>query len=217
VRVIEVEGFDFTPCGGTHCTRTGQIGPVRIIAIERYKGGTRVSFAAGARALADARAKEAILRELAKGFTCGVAEVPAAVAKLRADLDAKTKAFAAARGELLSLLAERILGEHPRSDQGAPTRVVITREGDDLAGLRALASALAKRSDVIAFVATRDKASGDLLLVVERGTDATPFDAGAWFKRAAGSHGGRGGGRPDRAEGRLSLGPDVDLRVLVES
>lgn len=212
IRIIEVEGFDFTPCGGTHVTRTGQIGPVRITGVERYKGGTRVSFLAGRRALSDARGKDAILRDLAKAFTCGAAEVPAAIGKLRADLKARTDGFATARGELVQLLAESILAAHPVDPLG--TRIFVSREGDDLPTLRALAGALARRPDVIAFVASRDP-SGDVLLVVERGSApaSSTFDCGAWFKKAAASVGGRGGGRPDRAEGRLPK--TADLATLV--
>lgn len=206
VRVIQVEGFDATPCGGTHCTRTGQVGPVHVIGVERHKGGTRLTFVAGRRALDDARAKETILKELAKSFTAGMAEVPAAVAKLRADLKVRTDAFATMRGELVGLLAASLHAQHAKDPNG--TRIVVMREGDDQAGLRALASALVKRPDVIAFVGTRDRESGDLLVVVERGAEAS-FDAGAWFKRAAASTGGRGGGRAERAEGRLGASADL--------
>ena len=199
IRVIEVAGFDFTPCGGTHVASCGQIGPVRIFGVEKYKGGTRVSFAAGKRALKDAREKDAVLRELARSFTCGIGEVPAAIGKLRADLKARTDAMAVARGELMQLLAERLLAAHPVDPLG--TRIVVTREGDDLATLRALAGALTRRADVVAFVASRD-ASGDQLLVIERGASVA-FDAGAWFKQHVVAAGGRGGGRPERAEGRL--------------
>ncbi|MGZ3477302.1 MAG: DHHA1 domain-containing protein, partial [Polyangiales bacterium] len=206
IRVIEVEGFDFTPCGGTHVHRTGQIGAVRVTGVEKYKGGTRVTFLAGRRALGDARAKDAVLRELARAFTCGVGDVPNAIGKLRADLKARTDAFAVMRGELVQFLAERLHAAHPVDPAG--TRVVVLREGDDLAALRALASALARRPDVIAFVGSRDKESGELLVVVERGAQAS-FDCGAWLKKTAAALGGRGGGRPDRAEGRLPAGADL--------
>jgi alanyl-tRNA synthetase len=43
VRIVDIGGFDLTPCGGTHCTRTGQIGAVRVVGVERYKGKTRPS------------------------------------------------------------------------------------------------------------------------------------------------------------------------------
>lgn len=44
IRLIEIEGIDVTPCGGTHCAATGQVGPVMIIANQRYKGGSRITF-----------------------------------------------------------------------------------------------------------------------------------------------------------------------------
>jgi alanyl-tRNA synthetase len=209
IRVIEVEGFDFTPCGGTHVGRTGQIGAVRVTGVEKYKGGTRVTFLAGRRALDDARGKDAVLRELARAFTCGVGDVPNAVGKLRADLKSRTDAYSVMRGELVQLLADRLHAAHPVDPLG--TRIVVLRDGDDLASLRALAGALARRPDVIAFVGSRDEDGGDLAVVVERGGDAK-FDCGAWLKSAASSLGGRGGGRPERAEGRLP--PSADLAAL---
>lgn len=211
IRVIEVAGFDFTPCGGTHVERTGQIGPIKVVSTEKYKGGIRVSFAAGRRALDDTRNKDAVLRELARAFTCGIGEVPAAVGKMRADLKARTDAYSNVRGELMGLLAERLLAAHAVDPLG--TRIVVLREGDELPTLRSLTSALARREDVIAFAGTRDP-SGDWLLVVERGAKVS-FDAGAWFKRVAASHGGRGGGSPSRAEGRLPAA--VDLAEVTRS
>jgi alanyl-tRNA synthetase len=206
IRVIEVEGWDFTPCGGTHCARTGEIGAIRLLGTERYKGGTRLTFVAGKRALVDVRARDATFRDLARALGCGEGGLPAAIAKLRSDLKARTEAFAAARGELVTLLAAALHEAHPPRPGGTP--IVVRREGDDLPALRALASALARRADVVACVAARDGDSGDWLVVVERGARA-PFDAGRWFKETAASSSGRGGGRPDRAEGRL--GAEVDL------
>jgi alanyl-tRNA synthetase len=205
VRVIDIEGFDMSPCGGTHCTRTGQIGALRVAGLERYKGGWRVTFHAGRRALEDARRKEAVLGELAREFTCGLLDVGQAVGKLRAELKARTDALSGARGELVGLLAERILAAHPPLPGGGEQRVVVVREHDDIGMLRTLAGRLAARSDVVAFCAARsddEKANGDWSVVVQRGP-ATKFDCGAWLKAAAAKTGGRGGGRPERAEGRL--------------
>jgi alanyl-tRNA synthetase len=206
VRIVEIEGFDMSPCGGTHCTRTGQIGIVRVVGLERYKGGFRVTFHAGRRALEDVRRKEAVLGELARGFSCGLLDVGQAFGKLRADLKERTDALSAARGELVELLAVQVLSEHPPVFDGAPgevCRIIVVRPHDDLATLRALAGRLAARSDVVAFCAAPDdKGEGDWAVVVQRGSQAA-FDCGAWLKAAASATGGRGGGRPERAEGRL--------------
>ena len=53
VRLIVVPDWDVSPCGGTHCTRTGEIGPIKVRRWEKWKGGVRVEFVCGVRALAD--------------------------------------------------------------------------------------------------------------------------------------------------------------------
>ncbi len=213
IRIIEVEGFDFTPCGGTHCTRTGQIGVTRVVGVERYKGGLRVSFHAGRRAIDDARAKERVLADLARDFTCGVLDVPNAVGKLRSDLKARLEALSGARGELVELVAERVLASHPPDPSGL-TAISVVRERDDVGMLRALAGRFAARPDVFAVCASPDGDSGDLAVVVQRGANVK-VDCGAWLKAAAATHGGRGGGRPERAEGRLARGALEAIAALV--
>jgi alanyl-tRNA synthetase len=203
IRVIDIEGFDMSPCGGTHCTRTGQIGIVRVVGLEKYKGGWRVTFHAGRRAVDDARRKEAVLAELAREFTCGMLDVVQSVGKLRAELKTRTDALAATHGEVVELLADRILAQHPPAAGGATTRVVVVREHGDLGMLRTLAGRLAMREDVVALCAAPDeRESQEYGVVVQRGSRAN-FDCAAWLKQEAAASGGRGGGRPERAEGRL--------------
>jgi alanyl-tRNA synthetase len=55
IRIVEIEGNDFSPCCGTHAASTGQIGMLRILGAEKYKGMTRVTFIAGRRCLEDSR------------------------------------------------------------------------------------------------------------------------------------------------------------------
>ncbi|HEX8352196.1 MAG TPA: alanyl-tRNA editing protein, partial [Pyrinomonadaceae bacterium] len=55
LRVVEIEGFDFSPCGGTHARATGEVGVIAARQWERAKGLVRVTFVAGGRALADYR------------------------------------------------------------------------------------------------------------------------------------------------------------------
>lgn len=55
IRVVEIQGHDFSPCGGTHLRATGPIGLLRLLGTEKYKGMTRVTFIAGRRVLRDSR------------------------------------------------------------------------------------------------------------------------------------------------------------------
>ncbi len=208
IRVIEVEGFDLTPCGGTHCTRSGQIGLVRVQQIERYKGKLRVTFAAARRALDDAREKAHALTSLAQKLTCGPLDVGGAVAKLQTDIKQRNEALSQARGELLDLLSRELLAQNPPDPSGT-TLLRVERAHDDVGMLRSLAGKLAAaRPDVVALCTTPDPESGGLLVVAQRGEKAA-FDCGAWMKDLAQKTGGRGGGKADRAEGRLPKGTEI--------
>ena len=207
VRVVSIEGFDITPCGGTHCTRTGQIGQIRIVATEKYKGMLRLTFHAGRRALADARSRHDVLATLAAELTCGPLDVPSAITKLRTDTKALRDKLEAARAELAELVAKRLREALPASP--GPHVVPVARPLDDLAGLRVLAGKLTEDARVVALVAGQDEGSGEVVLVVQRGKEAK-LDCGAFVMAQAKALGGRGGGRPERAEGRFPRGTSLE-------
>ncbi|MEA2753390.1 MAG: alanyl-tRNA synthetase [Myxococcales bacterium] len=210
VRIVSIEGFDLTPCGGTHCTRTGQIGQIRVVATEKYKGMLRITFHAGQRALADARSRHDVLAALAADLTCGAQDIPTAVAKLRGEAKGLREKLDAARTELAELVARGLRDALPASP--GPHVVTIARPLDDLAGLRALAVELTKDARVVALVsggASADESSGEVVLVVQRGADAK-LDCGAFVQAQAKARGGRGGGRPERAEGRFPRGTSLE-------
>jgi len=68
IRVIAIGDYDFSPCGGTHCSRTSQLGSLRITGTERYKGMTRVTFTAGRKARAELFTRDQVLCSLASQF-----------------------------------------------------------------------------------------------------------------------------------------------------
>ncbi len=82
LRLIEIEGFDLTPCGGTHARSTGEVGVIAVRSWERAKGLTRIHFMAGVRALADYRKANQTSREVAALFSAGRDDSPALVARL---------------------------------------------------------------------------------------------------------------------------------------
>ena len=82
LRLIEIEGFDLTPCGGTHAYRTGEVGMIAMRSWQRAKGLTRVEFVAGMRALADYRRANKSARDVAALFSCGRDDVAQHAAQL---------------------------------------------------------------------------------------------------------------------------------------
>ena len=71
VRVVEISDYDWSACGGTHVGRSGEVGQILILGTERYKGGTRVSFVAGGRALRRARESGDLLKRISREFSTG--------------------------------------------------------------------------------------------------------------------------------------------------
>jgi alanyl-tRNA synthetase len=205
IRVVAVGDFDFTPCGGTHCLRSAEVGFVRVTGLERYKGKVRLAFSSGPRARAELFREADVLRDLGKAFTCGPLDVPAAVGKLERALDESRAALGRVRGRLADALATTLAAEAAASGRAV---AVVDEAGPDL--LRAMGTRITAEPGAVAFLAGRGP--DGLAVLVARGAAST-FDCGAFLKRAAAQAGGRGGGRPERAEGRLPV--EADWPALV--
>ena len=202
IRVIAIGDFDLSPCGGTHCARTGQVGAVRVLGVERYKGGLRVTFAAGRRARDVLAAHHDALAQLARTFSCAPGDVAIAVDKLRRDLTETRDQLRAAQRRWAEGLVDQLLAE-------PGTRVVASIAGADVELLRALGTRItaAGRDAILA----APVAGGTAVLIARAAGSA--LDAGALLRALAAASGGRGGGKADHAEGRLPA--DLDWPALV--
>ena len=207
VRVIQIGDFDYTPCGGTHCLRSAQVGLIHVIGVERYKGGTRVTFGAGRRAREQLVGESVLLRGLAHDLSSGPHDVPAAVEKLRRELHGAREALGHARARLAQQAAEEIVARGRGSE-----RIIAQLDDAPADLLRAVAKRIVEQPRAVAILAGRDEDGAPVVLA--RGS-ASDFDCGGFLKRAAQAAGGRGGGRPDRAEGRIPA--NVDWPSLVRS
>src|SRR3989441_8887916 len=119
IRVVDVQEFDRSACGGTHVRRTGEIGTVKLRRWERFKGGIRVEFLCGWRALHDTRWKNALVGDLAAKFTVKDKEVPEAMERLAAQVRERDRTVTGLRDQLIELEVQRRLGNLPR-----PPRIV---------------------------------------------------------------------------------------------
>lgn len=107
IRLVEIENWDLSACGGTHLRSSSEAGPIKILKAERYKNGTRIYFCAGWEALEDYRQKHSLLQRLAESFSTQPLEIEKPLAK-QADELYRVKGE---NIELRSHLAERITQE----------------------------------------------------------------------------------------------------------
>lgn len=210
IRIMEIEGYDFTPCGGTHCRATGEIGPLYITSKERYKGKVRLSFLCGDRVLSRLQNLDRRLEDMGEMLGCGHAGVEEAVVKLQKTLKEQNTRLGAARSSLLQKECAEIYAQYPAPESG-PTLLTLLRPAEDLDSLRALGAALARRADMAVMVIGKDEKSGGWRVIIDAGSESG-FSAGNWFKTTGRELGGRGGGRPQHAEG--TFGADVDPSSL---
>jgi len=216
LRVVQVEDFDLSPCGGTHAARTGEVGVVVARSWERAKGLTRIEFAAGGRALSDYRLANSTARRVAALFSAARDESFEPAARLVEEnkqlsrrLRVLEEAAARAEAEELSRAAETIGGAG-----AAAARLVASVFADrDPESLKRLALAVAALGGHVALLGSRDQ-SGQARLAFARAADAVG-DMNALVRASCALLEGRGGGRPDLAQGG---GPRADkLAEAVET
>ena len=196
LRVIDIDGFDVTACGGTHVRRTGEIGLIKILKLEKRGDKTRVEFRCGGRALADYREKNTITNQLSADLTCGVGELSQAVGRLQDDIKAAQRSLKAANGLLLDHEAEMLAAQAPL--QNGLRIVKLNFPDRDFADVRGLATSIVQKPGMIALLA----ASGEKpQMVFARSADLAQ-DMNALLKQTLTLlANGRGGGQAQMAQG----------------
>ena len=208
LRLVEVPDFDLSACGGTHVARTGAIGVIAVQSWERYKGGTRVTFACGGRALRQFRTARDVVAAAVRQLSIQPSELPDTVSRLQAESKTLRSEIRALSEQLAVHEASALAAE---SEPLGGRRVVCrAMDGRDGAALKALAQAVASRPGHVAVLVS---ASRPALIVAARSADEAT-DAGALVKALIARFGGKGGGRPDGAQGG---GLDAEPSVIVEA
>lgn len=196
LRVVEVEDFDVTACGGTHVRQTGEIGIIKVLRADKRGDKTRIEFVCGGRALNDYRAKNGVIDQLTAALTCGQDEVVAAVERLQTDLKDQQRVQKALTNQLLDYEAEALVND---ALLHVDIRIVMrVYAGRSVAELRMLASKLTEAERTIALLA----AAGDKSQLIFARSDTLNHDMNQLLRSVLPQiDGARGGGRPNQAQG----------------
>ncbi len=203
IRVIWVPGYDASACGGTHVARTGTVGIVKISRIERHKGGVRVSFVSGGRALRDYQRALRGLQQASTDLSIHPNELGETVGRLQHELKETRRKLKATQGDLVAFEAERLWSETPELD--GVRRVTAYLPDRSFEQARSVASQLSGHSRTLALLAVSE--SKGTRLVCSRSNDLPDLDASAILRRAAETLGGRGGGTAQQAQGGAEAQP----------
>jgi len=214
LRLIEVEGFDLSACGGTHVAQAGQVGVVALRSWEKFRGGMRLEFVCGLRALREFR----VLRDAVAGslrlLSVDPQDLPSAIERAQGENRDLRRIIRDRQERLAVYEAAALVG---RAHLVGDTLVLIEAvDGWDQTGLKSLTAAAASRPGVVAaLLSTTDPA----LVVIARAPDVG-LDAAVVLKALLARFGGKGGGKAELAQGGGLAGPRAEmlaeLRQLIE-
>ncbi len=196
VRVVQVAGFDWSACGGTHVAHTGEIGLVKIVKWERRGDELRVEFRCGRRALDDYRLKNGLVNRLAAGFNVGYWELDQAVERLASEAKELRSRLREAGQALAQYEAAGLRAAAPRV---AGVRLVVRNlPGRSAQEMRELARHLVAEPDVVALLGVGDH-KAQFCFARSSNVDIDMVSLVRDTAEALGAR--RGGGQPDFAQG----------------
>lgn len=203
VRVVDVPGYSIELCGGTHVEATGEIGLIKLISESSVAAGVRrIEAVAGAAALECVRALDHGQREAARLLKVSPSDVAARIKKLQDQVKQLERDVSAAKSQAASG------GDWQQAVTEVNGASVLAQVIDDIdpKALRGLAEEYRNKlgSGVVALGSAREGKASVIVMVSKDLTDR--YAAGAIVKSLCEQLGGKGGGRPDMAQGG---GPNV--------
>jgi alanyl-tRNA synthetase len=211
LRLVEITDFDVSACGGTHVSRTGEVGLIKVIKWERRRDQVRVEFVCGARALNDYREKNRIINNLSALFTTGYWELEGSVERQMAEAVSFRRQLRQYRKSLISYQAAEMLNEaEVIRDFRVVGKVFSDLNSDEL---RMMANNIISSPNTIALLGS---ATDKLYLVFARHDDVS-VDMNKSIKDAFELLGsGSGGGSAMFAQGSASeVGEKEAIEVLM--
>ena len=204
IRIVSIGSFDATPCGGTHCQRSGQVGSIKILSTERRRGGLRVEFVCGYRALDDYGRRHQALRNAARLLSTEELRLPERVQGLLDDLKAQRTRLDVAEGAM----RESWIRDLAQEPHGPLARVLSDARVE---WLGPMAVTLSDQRNAPTLLATSAEGEARVVMAVPEGSR---LHAGQFLKELLANAGGKGGGAERSGQGKL---PTDALSSLIDA
>ncbi len=195
VRIVEIDQLDYSPCGGTHPNRTGEVGILKIRRLDKMRGNIRIEFLCGKRALMDYSWKNSFINDIANRLSIKDTEVLSFFDKLHKDYRQLEKENRSLHKNLLDYQIKALYDEAPLH-KGCKI-IVQVYEGFDFKSLQYMASAISRYENAIALLSAKN----DKAQVVFTRSQQLNIDISKLFKEVIGLINGKGGGNAVTAQG----------------
>lgn len=197
VRVVEAKDMDCCPCCGTHVRRTGEIGIIKIIKGERYKGMTRIYLNCGIRALKDFQNKQNIISSLNKHLSSDENNLVQRVESQSLEIEKLKKEL----NGLKKMMAENEADNIIKTESSK----IILRKYEDKSfdDIPLIAAALSSKNYILILSSLKDN---KILFINDSDSDT---NCGKLFKENIKEFNGKGGGNAKRAQGSFENREDL--------
>ncbi len=202
LRIVAVENADVCTCCGTHPPVTGMVGCLKIMRAERRKQGQRLEILCGARAMAEYAKQNRILRDLATDLSAKVDEVPERYAKMKEEMANLNEALKEKTAKLLDIEIQEVLAKAETRADGAKLLHLVL---DDAKTGKNLLPRVGALENVVSVILAVQPERISYFVALGKNTVG---DSRAYIKLLNDTFGGRGGGKPDGAQGGADFCPN---------
>lgn len=191
IRIVEIKGYDVCACCAPHVHRTGEIGSFKIQSAQNYKGGMRISFLCGFRALEEYRNKSTVISELMSIMTTNQGQLAENVRKLKNHAQTLKGQWISARQTIMESRIEKIPAEQKD--------VIWFEQETEMNVIRNAVNRLMEKHDGICAVFAGNDTDGYSYIIGSRTSDCREITALLREKFQA-----RGGGAAQMVQGAVS-------------
>lgn len=192
VRIVEVPGADTCACCGLHVSRTGEIGLVKMLSMQKWKNGVRIFMCCGERAENYARMLQEQNRKISVTLSAKPEETADAVARVSGELAKVKYELTGWKYRLFDAIAAANAGKN---------QVILFEEDLSMEDIRHLTDKLMKVCEGYCIVFSGDEENGYRYGFGQKGGDVRPM-----VKAMNEALNGRGGGKPELSQGTVRVG-----------
>ena len=203
VRLVTVPGHDACACCAPHVKKTGEIGLIKLIGLQNYKGGVRVSMLCGTRAIADYDEKSESMKQLSVMLSAPETEVVHEVERLKEEISGYKFEMAKLQQKMLEYKVDAM-------EAGQDLVVLFETELEGNAP-RELVNLILERQVKVAAVFAQTDVDQYRYVIGSRVMDVRPF-----AKILNEKFQGRGGGKPEMVQGSVTGVQDLDVTKLLK-
>ncbi|WP_339239805.1 alanyl-tRNA editing protein [Paenibacillus sp. FSL R5-0517] len=199
IRIVEIEGVEYNACGGTHVSATGEIGIIKLLKTEKVKGGTRIYFKCGTRALNEFTSTQHVLNSIMVKLKTSKDELLERIEKMELEQKQLQTELNAVKTTNDAYYAEQLLA--------AREGLVIAQVFEDksLKDMQSLATKLTTDHEGLVLFASISEAK----VVLAQNGQPPEWACGPFFKGNLGAYQGKGGGSEKMAQAGFASSEDA--------